>query len=190
APPYGAAPPPAARDTGPRPAAAAPYSGHGGGRTESGGELADSERTVSMMRPKTPLPQKPPQGPPPGQAGPQGPRRDEGDFATMRVPRNPENSPGLQVYPPAQQQQPPGRPPQGPGPQPGPPSGPQPQPFPGPQQPLPHTPQFEANDAPGLGTDLFSIAGMEQQKPNNRTGMLVLRAVAAGAAVLSAVLGW
>ncbi|MFG1947944.1 protein kinase [Nonomuraea sp. NPDC048826] len=158
----------------------------------------DPERTVSMMRPKTPLPQTPgPQGPP-QQAGPQG---DEGAFATTRLPRNPLNSPGLQVYPPAQQQpgqgqqQGPQQAPRQAPPQGAHPSGPQPLPYapgqqppPGGQPPFPPRRPPEANDGPGLGTDLFSIAGMEQQRPSNRTGMLVLMAVAAVAAVVIAIL--
>lgn len=122
---------------------------------------ADTERTVSMMRPKTPLPQNP-----------QGPQSDEGTFATTRVPRNPQlDPPGLQVYPPTQQ--PPGQGQQ--------PAGQQ-------RPPFPPGPPPEANDAPGLGTDLFSIIGPEKQQASNRTGMLVLMAVAAAAAVVIAIL--
>ncbi|TXK38360.1 serine/threonine-protein kinase [Nonomuraea sp. C10] len=175
------------------PSGSDPYgAGPGGGNPYGAGRDAfsrppaqerpqDSERTVSMMRPKTPLPQTPsPQGPPPQR----GPHSDEGAFTTTRLPRPQPNSPGLQVYPPAPPQQQPGQ-------------GPQQMPHPsGPQQMPPRRQQQqqfppalppEPDDAPGLGTDLFSIVGPEQ-RPSNRTGMLVLMGVAAAAAVVIAIL--
>jgi hypothetical protein len=129
------------------------------------------------MRPKSPLPQTPPpqdalqQGPPPQRPG------DESAVSTTRIhPSRPQNgSPGLQVYPPAQQQ----------GRQPG------PMPYQGGQQPFqpPMGPPPERPDSHGLGTDLFSIAGRpEPQSKGNRNGMLVLMAVAAAAAVVIAIL--
>ncbi|MEV0591628.1 serine/threonine-protein kinase [Nonomuraea cavernae] len=133
----------------PRPTQGGAASGPQGGH--------DPERTVSMMRPKTPLPQ----GPAPGWPG------DEGAVTTRRVQQpNPHNSPGQQVYP-----------------LPSPPMSP-----PGPQQIPAPLPSPEDDRAQGLGTDLFSIVGPEQPSSGNRTGMLILMAVAAGAAVVIAIL--
>lgn len=144
----------------------------------------DPERTVSLMRPKSPLPQTPPpqdalqQGPPPQGLPPQRPG-DESAVSTTRIhPSRPQNgSPGLQVYPPAQQPVQQGR-------QPGPMPYQGEQPFQPPMGPPPERP-----DSHGLGTDLFSIAGQpEPQSKGNRNGMLVLMAVAAAAAVVIAIL--
>ncbi|MGN9784724.1 protein kinase domain-containing protein [Nonomuraea sp. ZG12] len=148
----------------------------------------DPERTVSLMRPKSPLPQTPPhdapqQGAPPQGPPPQRPGDDSAMSATRVHPSRPQNgSPGLQVYPPAQHPGQQGR-------QPGsmPYQGGQ-QPFPQGQQP-PLGPPPERPDSQGLGTDLFSIASQpEQQSNGSRNGMLILMAVAASAAVVIAIL--
>ncbi|MET8002480.1 serine/threonine-protein kinase [Nonomuraea glycinis] len=150
---------------------------------------ADPERTVSLMRPKSPLPQTPPaqdasqQGAPPQGPPPQRPG-DESAVSTTRIhPSRPQNgSPGLQVYPPAQHPGQQGRPP---GPMPY--QGEQQMPFQ--QGPPPMGPPPERPDSHGLGTDLFSIASQpEPQGTGNRNGMLILMAVAAAAAVVIAIL--
>ncbi|WP_113699566.1 serine/threonine-protein kinase [Nonomuraea lactucae] len=159
----------------------------------SPGDRFDPDRTVSVMRPKAPMPQD---GPPSGAQGhpPQSPPpdpHDEGSFATRRVqvPRPQSGSPGQQVYPlPAPQPggaQPFAQPPQG---MPQPPyathpAGPQVGPPYGMGQPPPERP-----DSGGLGTDLFAIAGPEQRPAGDRTGMLILMGVAAAAAVVIAIL--
>jgi hypothetical protein len=123
----------------------------------------DPERTISVSRPKTPMP---PQG-----------GGDEASTVTTGI----QHPPGQQVYPlPAPQQQPPQRGLQGPlGPPPGPPQAPQ----------MGRPPGQEMPDGKGLGTDLFAIANPPEQRPTgNRNGMLVLMAVAAAAAVVIAVL--
>ncbi|MEV0148509.1 MULTISPECIES: protein kinase [unclassified Nonomuraea] len=175
---------PAAQQSGPQ----QPGSQRTGGQGP-GGAVPDSERTVSLMRPKTPLPGRPQQGPP----------VDEGSLHTQRIqtPRPHSAPPGQQVYPPAPGQQParpvpPSRPGQYPQ-QPVPGQGPYQGPPPGPRQPgpAPYGPQGMATERPdskGLGTDLFAIAGPEERPSGNRTGMLVLMAVAAAAAVMIAIL--
>ncbi|WP_336208025.1 serine/threonine-protein kinase [Nonomuraea sp. LPB2021202275-12-8] len=146
----------------------------------------DPERTISLKRPKSPLPPShdaPQQGAPPqGQPRP----GDESAITTTRIHQSrPQNgSPGLQVYPPAPPQQPMqhGRP----GPM---PHQPGPQQMPYQQGPHPMGQQPERPDSHGLGTDLFAIAGQpEQRSSGNRNGMLVLMAVAAAAAVVIAIL--
>ncbi|MER7366677.1 serine/threonine protein kinase [Nonomuraea wenchangensis] len=152
--------------TGPQRPPAARGQGGVGNAFESSGEGYDPDRTVSVARPKGPFP-TPPQQP-----------ADEGSVNTMRI-QSPIGSPGQQVYPPASTpsgRQPDTAPNQAP---------PQQPPHFGPQQGGPQVP-FEGQ---GLGTDLFSIAGPEEQKQTgNRNGMLVLMAVAAAAAVVIAVL--
>ncbi|MFI6788644.1 protein kinase [Nonomuraea sp. NPDC050383] len=159
------------------------------GAQGAGRAVPDSERTVSLMRPKTPLPGRPQQGPP----------ADEGSLQTQRIqtPRPHSAPPGQQVYPPAPGQQPARPVPQGrPGQYPQQPisgQGPYQGPPPGPHQPgpAPYGPQGMATERPdskGLGTDLFAIAGPEERPAGNRTGMLVLMAVAAAAAVMIAIL--
>ncbi|MBT2230853.1 serine/threonine-protein kinase [Nonomuraea sp. NEAU-A123] len=126
----------------------------------------DPEQTISVARPKAPIPQDP------SRRG-----SDEESTVTTRI----HQAPGQQVYPlppPQQNPQPGPR-----GPQPG-PRGPQP----GPQQAPPPIGQ-ERQAGQGLGTDLFAIAKEPEQGPTgNRNGMLVLMAVAAAAAVVIAVL--
>lgn len=152
------------------------------------GDDWDPERTVSVMRPKSPMPPPPaagaPQRPP---APPAHPPHDEGSMTTRRVQvhRNPIGSPGQQVYPlPA--------PPAGqPGTRPGPRQGPPGTLPPGAQQhPYgarpPHEPLPERPDSHGLGTDLFAIAGPEQRPSGNRRGLLIL-AMAAAVAVIMAI---
>ncbi|MEV6149434.1 protein kinase [Nonomuraea sp. NPDC052129] len=177
-------------------------SGPGGPQRGAGGPGAptgprpsgayDPERTISVARPKTPMPQDP------SRRG-----SDEQSTVTTRI----HHPPGQQVYPvPPPQQNPrgpqPGPPPGGPqagppymGPQAGPPMGPM-----GPQQGPPTGPHAgpprpagqpgqERQAGQGLGTDLFAIAKEPEQGPTgNRNGMLVLMAVAAAAAVVIAVL--
>ena len=145
------------------------------------GEPEDPERTVSLRIPKSPLPQ-PPGHDVPGPVGPQrGAPADESAIVTTRIhPSRPQNgSPGLQVYPPAQQpQQQPMRPLGPMGGQPG-----------RPPMPYPHGQPPERPDSQGLGTELFAIAGQAEQRPTgNRNGMLVLMGVAAAAAVVIAIL--
>ncbi|MEU8102436.1 serine/threonine-protein kinase [Nonomuraea muscovyensis] len=154
---------------------------------QQGGEEWDPERTVSVMRPKSPMP--PPAAPQRPPASPPQPPHDEGAMTTRRVQvhRNPIGSPGQQVYPlPA--------PPAGhPGARSGPtaphqaPPGARP---PGPQLPYgarpPHEPRPERPDSHGLGTDLFAIAGPEQRPADNRKGLLIL-AIAAAVAVVMAI---
>ena len=125
----------------------------------------DPNQTVSMMRPKTPLPGGPPQGGP------------DDSSATTRIHQPPSNFPGQQVYPlPNPPMQQPGPQNMAPPPMRG---GPQ-------QQPGPY-PGDERSD--GLGTDLFAVYREPEQRPaGNRSGMLVLMAVAAAAAVVIAVL--
>ncbi|MFG3439090.1 protein kinase [Nonomuraea sp. NPDC047897] len=176
----------------------------------------DPERTVSVMRPKSPPPPPPaagaPQRPP---VPPAHPPHDEGSMTTRRVQvhRNPIGSPGQQVYPlPAP---PAGHPGARPGPTP--PHQAPPGAFPpgamspgtlspgamspgamspgavppgGQQRPYgagsPHEPRPERPDSHGLGTDLFAIAGPEQRPTGNRKGLLIL-AVAAAVAVVMAI---
>ncbi|MCA2225827.1 serine/threonine-protein kinase [Nonomuraea aurantiaca] len=150
----------------------------------------DPERTISVARPKTPMPQDP------SRRG-----SDEESTVTTRI----HHAPGQQVYPvpPPQQQNPrgpqPGPPPGGPqagpymGPQAGPPRGgplgPQQGPPTGPHPGPPRPAGQERQAGQGLGTDLFAIAKEPEQGPTgNRNGMLVLMAVAAAAAVVIAVL--
>ncbi|MEU7749129.1 protein kinase [Nonomuraea sp. NPDC049158] len=178
-------------------------SGPGGPQRGAGGSGAptgprpsgayDPERTISVARPKTPMPQDP------SRRG-----SDEESTVTTRI----HQPPGQQVYPlpPPQQQNPrgpqPGPPPGGPqagpymGPQGGPQAGPRMGPM-GPQQGPPTGPHAgpprpagqERQAGQGLGTDLFAIAKEPEQGPTgNRNGMLVLMAVAAAAAVVIAVL--
>ncbi|HUR08800.1 MAG TPA: protein kinase [Nonomuraea sp.] len=134
----------------------------------------DPERTISVARPKAPMPQDP------SRRG-----SDEESTVTTRI----HQAPGQQVYPlpPPQQNQQPG--PHGPQPGPrGPQMGPRPGPPTGPQQAPPPMGQ-ERQAGQGLGTDLFAIAKEPEQSPTgNRNGMLVLMAVAAAAAVVIAVL--
>ncbi|MFC5830437.1 serine/threonine-protein kinase [Nonomuraea insulae] len=119
----------------------------------------DPDKTVNISRRKGPLPAAPEQGQPYRPA-------DEGSMATTRLPTQKPGSPGHQVYPP---------------------TAPANQPQPGPQQQAGQ--QQVPYESQGLGTDLFSIASQEEQKPaGNRNGMLVLMAVAAAAAVVIAVL--
>ncbi|MGR6914583.1 protein kinase domain-containing protein [[Actinomadura] parvosata] len=141
-----------------------PQAPHAGAPAEREGDY-DPERTVSISRPKGPLPGAQQQGGRPAQH-----LTDESANATTRIPKG---SPGQQVYPV------PAPPPGQPQPHPQPPSGPQPQQQGGPG------PQFGGH---GLGTDLFAIAGPEEKPAGNRNGMLVLMAVAAAAAVVIAVL--
>ncbi|PZG06768.1 serine/threonine-protein kinase [Nonomuraea aridisoli] len=103
-----------------------------------------------------------PKSPAPGpEQGGRRPPVDEGALTTRRVPPPQGGAPGQQVYPA--------------------PGGGQPQ---GNQQ-VPQGPYA----GHGLGTDLFNIAGPpEQQSKGSRNGMLVLMAVAAGAAVVIAIL--
>lgn len=127
---------------------------------------------MSIARPKGTFPTAPQQGQPPKPPG------DEGAISTMRIQTPHSGSPGQQVYP-----------------LPAPPAGQQQH---GPQQPArPQNPQQAGpqqgpqgpHQGKGLGTDLFAIAGQEEQQPaGNRNGMLVLMAVAAAAAVVIAVL--
>ncbi|MEV0229984.1 protein kinase [Nonomuraea sp. NPDC050786] len=128
----------------------------------------DPERTISIARPKGPLP--------PAVERPQPPQQptDEGAVATQRIQLPPP--PGQQVYPLPTQ-----------------PAG---QPQPAPQQPVmpqqqgrPQVPPQVPHQSKGLGTDLFAISGApEQQTTGRRNGMLVLMTVAAVAAVVIAVL--
>ncbi|MBF8194452.1 hypothetical protein ITP53_54130 [Nonomuraea sp. K274] len=121
----------------------------------------------------------------PSEQGPPQPPADEG-AVTTRI-QLPKGSPGQQVYP---------LPPQQMGRRPGPPQqqtpqGPQQGPYQGAAQQGAQqgAPQQGVHDGQGLGTDLFAIAGREEQQPEgNRNGMLVLMAVAAAAAVVIAVL--
>ncbi|MFD1545457.1 serine/threonine-protein kinase [Nonomuraea guangzhouensis] len=127
----------------------------------------DPERTISVQRPKAPMPQDP------SRRG-----SDEESTVTTRI----HQAPGQQVYPVPPPQQNPQQGPRGPqmGPRPGPPTGPQ-------QAPPPMGQERQAGQ--GLGTDLFAIAKEPEQRPTgNRNGMLVLMAVAAAAAVVIAVL--
>ncbi|WP_433434420.1 serine/threonine-protein kinase [Nonomuraea sp. CA-141351] len=146
------------------PPAHPPQAGAAGAQgTSSPGAGYDPERTVSIARPKGPLPPAPDRPQPPQQPG------DEGAVATQRIQL--PQPPGQQVYPPTGKPQPvhqqPVMPPQGP------------------QQ----GPQQVPRQGKGLGTDLFAIAGNPEQKPTgNRNGMLVLMTVAAVAAVVIAVL--
>ncbi|MEV1242509.1 serine/threonine-protein kinase [Nonomuraea sp. NPDC050022] len=172
-----------------------PQRGAGGAGAPTGPRPSgayDPERTISVARPKTPMPQDP------SRRG-----SDEQSTVTTRI----HHPPGQQVYPvPPPQQSPrgpqPGPPPGGPqagppymGPQAGPPMGPMgPQqgpptgPHPGPPRPAGQSGQ-ERQAGQGLGTDLFAIAKEPEQSPTgNRNGMLVLMAVAAAAAVVIAVL--
>ncbi|MEU0569417.1 protein kinase [Nonomuraea sp. NPDC005983] len=132
----------------------------------------DPEQTITVARPKTPIPKgmaqrgAPPQPAPPQARPPQPPPQqrtgDEGAVTTRRVPLPQNGSPGQQVYP-----------------LPAPPMSP---PMPQPMMPDLPVPK-------GLGTDLFAIAGQpEQRDGGNRNGMLVLMGVAAGAAVVIAIL--
>ncbi|MEQ4716759.1 protein kinase [Nonomuraea sp. B19D2] len=123
----------------------------------------DPERTVSIARPKGPLPPSTERAQPPRQPN------DEGAVATQRIQL--PKPPGQQVYP-----------------VPGSATG-RPQPASQPQQP-PVTPRPQVpHQGKGLGTDLFAIAGNPEQKPaGRRNGMLVLMTVAAVAAVVIAVL--
>lgn len=125
----------------------------------------DPDATVTVRRPKAPLPQPP---------------VEESAIATTRInlpaPQQQNGSPGQQVYPlPQAQQQPPMPPPQIRQPQPPPQLG--------------VDDQTITHDRSGLGTDLFAIASAtEQPKSTNKTGMLVLMTVAAVAAVVIAIL--
>ncbi|MEV0202727.1 protein kinase [Nonomuraea sp. NPDC050691] len=173
------------------PQSAVPHGAPGGrpaaqGSGGEGGQAGlDPERTVSLKRPKTPLPGRPQPGAP----------VDEGAMSTQRiqVPRPSNASPGHQVYPPAG---PPGQQPGRPMPPGGQPPRPVPaghaMPHPGPGHPPgPQGPQgmpMERPDSKGLGTDLFAIAGPEERPTGNRTGMLILMGVAAAAAVMIAIL--
>ncbi|MER6946325.1 protein kinase [Nonomuraea sp. NPDC000554] len=142
----------------------------------------DPEQTITVARPKTPIPKgmgqrgappqsappkaSPPQPAPPQASPPQPPPQqwtgDEAAVTTRRVQLPQNGSPGQQVYP-----------------LPAPPMSP---PMPQPMMPDLPVPK-------GLGTDLFAIAGQpEQRDGGNRNGMLVLMGVAAGAAVVIAIL--
>ncbi|MFI6817420.1 serine/threonine-protein kinase [Nonomuraea sp. NPDC050328] len=156
----------------------------------------DPNRTVTVARPKHPLNQPPgpghapgtpgpghapgPQGPPPGYepqppsfggplqpADPRPPVYDESSETTRVVQPHP---PGQQVYPsPPQNHQ----------------QGHQQNPWQS-HQPPPAAPMPPER---GLGTDLFAIAGQsEAPRKASRTGMFILMAIAAAAAVIIAIL--
>ncbi|MEV4106873.1 protein kinase [Nonomuraea sp. NPDC049695] len=149
-----------------------------GGAPQAGAQGAaeaayDPERTISIARPKGPLP--------PAVERPQPPQHptDEGAVATQRIQLPPP--PGQQVYP---------LPPQTAGrPQPAPQQPAMPQQQGQQQQGRPQVPPQVPHQGKGLGTDLFAIAGNPEQQPTGRrNGMLVLMTVAAVAAVVIAVL--